>query len=110
MNSICSDRHSSSSTRKTAECFSSSASRDIDYRVSTERDEVVVEWSWPGDDDGEATGEDGQVAMATTSWGTSTCMKATTPPSSPRQIKRLQVTDSARSVDGRPALGLPYGS
>ncbi len=31
-------------------------SGDIDYRVSTERDEGIVEWSWLGDDDGEETG------------------------------------------------------
>lgn len=31
-------------------------SGDIDYRVSTEHDQVMVEWSWLGDDDGEETG------------------------------------------------------
>ena len=31
-------------------------SGDIDYRVSTERDVVIVEWSWLGNDDGEETG------------------------------------------------------
>jgi hypothetical protein len=31
-------------------------SGDIDYRVSTSGDEVMIEWSWLGDDDGEETG------------------------------------------------------
>ena len=29
---------------------------DIDYRVSTEIDGPIVEWSWLGDDDGRETG------------------------------------------------------
>jgi hypothetical protein len=33
-----------------------SISGDIDYRVSTERNKAIVEWSWLGDDDGEETG------------------------------------------------------
>jgi len=37
-------------------------SGDIDYRVSTEGDEAVVEWSWLGDDDGEETGGRGWAA------------------------------------------------
>jgi hypothetical protein len=28
----------------------------IDYRVSTEHDTTVIEWSWLGDDDGQETG------------------------------------------------------
>jgi hypothetical protein len=31
-------------------------SGDIDYRVSTENETTVVEWSWLGDDDGQDTG------------------------------------------------------
>jgi hypothetical protein len=31
-------------------------SGDIDYRVSTDHDEAIIEWSWLGDDDGEETG------------------------------------------------------
>src|ERR1043166_4379251 len=31
-------------------------SGDIDYRISTEGDEAIIEWSWLGDDDGEETG------------------------------------------------------
>jgi hypothetical protein len=31
-------------------------SGDIDYRVSTEHDVIVIEWSWLGDDDGRETG------------------------------------------------------
>jgi hypothetical protein len=30
-------------------------SGDIDYRVSTERNETRIEWSWFGDDDGSET-------------------------------------------------------
>lgn len=61
-------------------------SGDIDYRVSTEHDQVMVEWSWLGDDDGEETGGRGWAfAMATTSWDISTYIEAMTPLSSPRQ-------------------------
>jgi hypothetical protein len=60
-------------------------SGDIDYRVSTERDPVLVEWSWLGDDDGKGpAAEVGRCAKAITSSDTSTCIEETTPLSSPR--------------------------
>jgi len=31
-------------------------SGDIDYRISTERNEAIIEWSWLGDDGGEEAG------------------------------------------------------
>ena len=39
-------------------------SGDIDYRVSTEDDHSIIEWSWLGDDDGEETGGRGWALRA----------------------------------------------
>jgi hypothetical protein len=37
-------------------------SGDIDYRVSTDEESSVIEWSWLGDDDGQETGGRGWAA------------------------------------------------